>query len=141
MIFRFWDTPSIFLGPIGIARRRRSPITACTTAWRWRRPPRVASALVQSSEELGICCIFLNQLKIKPGVVYGDPTTTNGGDAPKFYASVRVQLGTTLITAGKGDEKKLLGQEIGCRRERCALRSTASATSRLWINRRPANLL
>jgi recombination protein RecA len=72
-------------------------------------------ALAQFVEELGICCIFLNQLKIKPGVVYGDPTTTNGGDAPKFYSSVRVQLGAKRITAGKGEEKEMLGQEIGCR--------------------------
>ncbi|WP_342234563.1 hypothetical protein [Inquilinus sp. OTU3971] len=72
-------------------------------------------ALAQFVEEFGICCIFLNQLKIKPGVVYGDPTTTPGGDAPKYWSSVRVQLGATRITTGKGEDKKMLGQEIGCR--------------------------
>lgn len=43
-------------------------------------------------EELGVCAIFLNQVRTKIGVVYGDPRTTPGGDAPKFYASVRMML-------------------------------------------------
>ena len=43
-------------------------------------------------EELDILAIFLNQVRTKIGVVYGDPRTTPGGDAPKFYASVRIML-------------------------------------------------
>jgi recombination protein RecA len=67
------------------------------------------------AEELGICVIFLNQMRTKPGVTYGDPTTTPGGDAPKFYASIRVQLGAKRISKGTGDEKEVLGQVIGCK--------------------------
>jgi recombination protein RecA len=51
-------------------------------------------------EELGICAIFLNQIRTKIGVVYGDPRTTPGGDAPKFYASQRVMLSAKKITKG-----------------------------------------
>ena len=34
--------------------------------------------------------IFINQLREKVGVVYGNPETTTGGSALKFYASVRI---------------------------------------------------
>lgn len=54
-------------------------------------------AFAQHCEELGICAIFLNQIRTKLGVVYGDPRTTPGGDAPKFYASIRIMLGAGLI--------------------------------------------
>ncbi|MDR2907991.1 MAG: recombinase RecA [Bacteroidales bacterium] len=40
----------------------------------------------------GCCCIFINQLREKIGVVYGNPETTTGGNALKFYASVRVDI-------------------------------------------------
>lgn len=49
-------------------------------------------ALAQLAEENNTLIIFLNQLRMKPGVVYGDPRYTPGGDAINFYASVRVFL-------------------------------------------------
>ena len=36
--------------------------------------------------------IFINQIRQKPGVMFGDPTTTPGGDTLKFYASLRLQI-------------------------------------------------
>jgi recombination protein RecA len=43
-------------------------------------------------------CIFINQLREKIGVTFGNPETTTGGNALKFYASVRIDIrkGTTL---------------------------------------------
>lgn len=38
------------------------------------------------------CCIFINQLRDKIGVVYGSPETTTGGNALKFYSSVRLDI-------------------------------------------------
>lgn len=38
------------------------------------------------------CCIFINQIREKVGVVYGNPETTPGGRALKFYASVRLEV-------------------------------------------------
>lgn len=38
------------------------------------------------------CCIFINQLREKIGVMFGNPETTTGGNALKFYASVRVDV-------------------------------------------------
>jgi recombination protein RecA len=47
------------------------------------------------------CCIFINQLREKIGVMYGDPTVTTGGRALKFYASVRIDIRRTgQITTG-----------------------------------------
>ena len=37
----------------------------------------------------GCCCIFINQLREKIGVMFGNPETTTGGNALKFYASIR----------------------------------------------------
>ena len=38
------------------------------------------------------CCIFINQLREKIGVMFGNPETTTGGNALKFYASVRIDV-------------------------------------------------
>ncbi len=38
------------------------------------------------------CCIFINQLREKIGVLFGNPETTTGGNALKFYATVRVDI-------------------------------------------------
>ena len=48
------------------------------------------------------CCIFINQLREKIGVMFGNPETTTGGNALKFYASVRLDLRrTTQIKDGE----------------------------------------
>jgi len=40
----------------------------------------------------GCCCIFINQLREKIGVMFGNPETTTGGNALKFYSSIRVDI-------------------------------------------------
>ena len=40
----------------------------------------------------GCCCVFINQLREKIGVMFGNPETTTGGNALKFYASVRCDI-------------------------------------------------
>ena len=40
----------------------------------------------------GSCCIFINQLRDKIGIMFGNPETTTGGNALKFYASVRLDI-------------------------------------------------
>lgn len=51
----------------------------------------------QMAAELNMTFIYLNQIRTKIGVVYGDPTTTPGGSAFEFYASVRLALGKKII--------------------------------------------
>ena len=48
--------------------------------------------LTASISKTGTVCVFINQLRDKIGVVYGNPETTTGGNALKFYASVRVDI-------------------------------------------------
>ena len=48
------------------------------------------------------CCIFINQLREKIGIMFGNPETTTGGNALKFYASVRLDVRrTTQINDGE----------------------------------------
>ncbi|MDO7610326.1 MAG: recombinase RecA, partial [Crocinitomicaceae bacterium] len=48
--------------------------------------------LTGSINKAGCCCIFINQLREKIGVMFGNPETTTGGNALKFYSSVRIDI-------------------------------------------------
>ncbi|MGN0258174.1 MAG: recombinase RecA [Bacteroides sp.] len=48
--------------------------------------------LTASVSKTRTCCIFINQLREKIGVMFGNPETTTGGNALKFYASVRLDI-------------------------------------------------
>lgn len=54
--------------------------------------------------------IFINQLRIKIGVMFGNPETTTGGNALKFYSSVRMDIRRTgRIEEGTNDKKEVIG--------------------------------
>ena len=48
--------------------------------------------LTGTINKTGCICIFINQLREKIGVMFGNPETTTGGNALKFYASVRIDI-------------------------------------------------
>ncbi|MFW6019639.1 MAG: recombinase RecA [Bacteroidales bacterium] len=48
--------------------------------------------LTSTISKTGATCIFINQLREKIGVMFGNPETTTGGNALKFYASVRIDI-------------------------------------------------
>jgi recombination protein RecA len=48
--------------------------------------------LTGSINKAGTCCIFINQLRDKIGVMFGNPETTTGGNALKFYSSIRLDI-------------------------------------------------
>ncbi len=48
--------------------------------------------LTSTISKTNCCCIFINQLREKIGVLFGNPETTTGGNALKFYASVRIDI-------------------------------------------------
>jgi recombination protein RecA len=48
--------------------------------------------LTANISKTNTCCIFINQLREKIGIMFGNPETTTGGNALKFYASVRVDV-------------------------------------------------
>ena len=58
--------------------------------------------LTANISKTGTCCIFINQLREKIGIMFGNPETTTGGNALKFYASVRLDIRrTTQIKDGE----------------------------------------
>ncbi len=48
--------------------------------------------LTATISKTGCCCVFINQLREKIGVMFGNPETTTGGNALKFYSSVRIDI-------------------------------------------------
>ena len=59
--------------------------------------------LTANISKTNTCCIFINQLREKIGVMFGNPETTTGGNALKFYASVRIDVRRTTQLK-EGDE-------------------------------------
>lgn len=59
--------------------------------------------LTANINKTNTCCIFINQLREKIGVMFGNPETTTGGNALKFYASVRVDI-RRINQIKEGDE-------------------------------------
>ena len=57
------------------------------------------------------CCVFINQLREKIGVMFGNPETTTGGNALKFYASVRLDIRKTG-SAIKDKEGNVVGNHV-----------------------------
>ena len=59
------------------------------------------------------CCIFINQIREKIGVMFGNPETTPGGRALKFYASMRLDI--RRIGAIKRSEEETIGNRVRVR--------------------------
>ncbi len=59
----------------------------------------------------GCCCIFINQLREKIGVMFGNPETTTGGNALKFYASIRLDIRRTS-NAIKDKDGNIVGNRV-----------------------------
>lgn len=58
--------------------------------------------LTATISKTNTCCIFINQLREKIGVMFGNPETTTGGNALKFYSSVRLDI-RRVTTLKSGD--------------------------------------
>ncbi|WP_018676554.1 recombinase RecA [Riemerella columbina] len=69
--------------------------------------------LTSSISKTKCTVIFINQLRDKIGVMFGNPETTTGGNALKFYASVRIDIRRSLSDTGKIKDKN--GEVIGNR--------------------------
>jgi len=59
----------------------------------------------------GCCCIFINQLREKIGVMFGNPETTTGGNALKFYASQRLDIRKSGASI-KDKEGNFIGNQV-----------------------------
>lgn len=70
-------------------------------------------AINQQSAKMNVTIIYLNQIRTKPGVVYGDPTTTPGGGSFEFYATARLALGKKFIYQKVDGKNEIVGQLMG----------------------------
>jgi recombination protein RecA len=69
--------------------------------------------LTGTINKTGCCCIFINQLREKIGVMFGNPETTTGGNALKFYASVRLsQIKEGEVVAGNHVRVKVIKNKV-----------------------------
>ncbi len=74
--------------------------------------------LTGTISKTGCCCIFINQLRDKIGVIFGNPETTTGGNALKFYSSVRLdirrqsQLKDGDVTSGNRVKVKVVKNKV-----------------------------
>ncbi|MFN7329404.1 MAG: DNA recombination/repair protein RecA, partial [Bacteroidota bacterium] len=66
--------------------------------------------LTGTISKTGCACIFINQLREKIGVMFGNPETTTGGNALKFYASVRLDI--RRIGQIKEDADNITGNRV-----------------------------
>ena len=69
-------------------------------------------ALSKMAGKYNMLILFLNQIRTKPGVAYGDPTTTPGGNSPEFYSSVRISLTRSMLKEKQAGDKVVAGQDI-----------------------------
>lgn len=69
--------------------------------------------MAQYCEELNATFLYLNQIRLKIGVVFGDPRTSPGGKAMEYYSTFRIMLGRTKIMQQVAGEKEFVGQNIG----------------------------
>ena len=65
--------------------------------------------LTSTISKTNTCCIFINQLREKIGVMFGNPETTTGGNALKFYSSVRLDI--RRVTSIK-DGDQIIGNQV-----------------------------
>ena len=69
--------------------------------------------LTAAVSKSGCTIIFINQIRHKIGVMFGSPETTTGGNALKFYASVRMDIRRIAkIESGAGDDKEAIGNRV-----------------------------
>ncbi len=74
--------------------------------------------LTGTISKTGCCCVFINQLRDKIGVIFGNPETTTGGNALKFYSSVRLdirrqsQLKDGDVTSGNRVKVKVVKNKV-----------------------------
>lgn len=86
-------------------------------------------AMAQHAEDFNATFLYLNQIRLKPGVVYGDPRTTPGGKAMEYYATVRLALGRQKIMEQRDGEKEFVGQQISIQTVKSKLTKPFQETS------------
>lgn len=99
--------------PASVATKELDEYTMNDTTALARVSSTTLKTMAMIAEEYNTTFVYLNQLRLKPGVVYGDPRTTPGGKAMEFYASGRIMLGREKVFKTVSGAKELVGFKIG----------------------------
>lgn len=91
--------------------------------------------MAQVAEMYNATFLYLNQIRTKPGVMFGDPTTTPGGAAMEYYSTVRLSLSREKIFRTENKEKIFIGQDIKAK----VVKSKLTQPFRIAVNRMEFN--
>lgn len=91
--------------------------------------------IAQVAEEYNATFLYLNQQRTKIGVMFGDPTTTPGGSAFEYFASVRIALGRTKLMETVNGKKQFVGQDVATKVVKTKLtKPFQETTMRMWFD-------
>lgn len=93
-------------------RREIDTLTMNDTTALSRVTSTTLKVMAQYCEEYNATFLYLNQIRLKVGVVFGDPRTTPGGKAMEYYATNRISLGRDKIMLQSKGGKEFVGQNI-----------------------------
>lgn len=90
--------------------------------------------IVHVTAKNNVIVLFINQTRDKIGVVFGNPETTTGGNALKFYATVRLRVGPGGWILEPGSDKKRIGQivRVNVRKNKCAPPHVETSFPLIW---------
>ncbi|MDY7537531.1 hypothetical protein QN372_00050 [Undibacterium sp. RTI2.1] len=94
------------------AKREIESFTMNDTSALSRVTSTTLKVMAQYCEEYNATFLYLNQIRLKIGVVFGDPRTTPGGKAMEYYATNRLSLGREKIMQASAGGKEFVGQKI-----------------------------
>lgn len=73
--------------------------------------------IVATAAAGNVCVVFINQTRVKVGVMFGNPETTPGGNALKFFTSIRIRLGSAGYIEVGGKENRV-GKRVSAKVEK-----------------------
>jgi RecA/RadA recombinase len=113
------DAPILFVAdsiaaalPKSVAEKGIDEYTMNDTTALARVTSSTLKAMAHHAEDFNACFLYLNQIRLKPGVVYGDPRTTPGGKAMEYFSTARIALGRQKIMEAAAGGKEFVGQNI-----------------------------
>lgn len=79
-----------------------------------------------------VCVIFINQIRMKIGVMFGSPETTTGGNALKFYASIRLDVRQVGDPIEEGGEQVGKYSKVKVVKNKCAVPNGVALVPIIW---------
>lgn len=98
--------------PKSVAEKEIDEYTMNDTTALARVTSTTLKSMAHHAEEFNATFLYLNQIRLKPGVVYGDPRTTPGGKSMEYYSTARIALGRQKIMEAVAGGKEFVGQNI-----------------------------